>query len=161
MKRPNWRGKLERLSRSLSESQARPDDLWALSQLTPAEGRVYLALDARDREHACRVARALMAAYPLTAEDNDLLAAALLHDCGKAVRPYRVYERVLAGLVPLPLLRGLPLGALGVRLHHPQWGAELVRAAGGRAEVARLIARHHQPRGEPRAQLLHQFDDLE
>lgn len=152
-------GKLGRLRRSLHESQARPDDLWALARLTPAEGRVYLALDARDREHAVRVAQALRQAHPQT--DGTLLAAALLHDCGKAARPYRVHERVLAGLVPQTLMPYLPFGAVGVRLRHPQLGAAAVRQAGGREEVARLIERHHHPQGDPQAALLHHFDELE
>lgn len=157
----NIRGKVARLKRSLHEGQASPDDFWALARLTPAEGRVYLSLDARDREHACRVTQALLAQHPSAAADSALIAAALLHDCGKAVRPYRVHERVWAGLVPHKALPLLPFGAFGVRLHHPARGAALVRQAGGREEVAFLIARHHQPAGDPCAELLHRFDELE
>ena len=56
--------KLRRLSRSLYAGQATPDDAWALSALTLSEGRVYLGMDARDREHAVRVARALLTGHP-------------------------------------------------------------------------------------------------
>lgn len=151
--------KAKRLSRSLLEGQARPDDLWALARLSPAESRVYLRLDARDREHAVRVAQALAAAYPQAR--GELLAAALLHDCGKARRPYRVWERVCAGLLPLQLAAWLPWGAAQSRFHHPTWGAAMLREAGGRAEVAQLVALHHTPSASADAALLHAFDDLE
>lgn len=152
-------GKIRRLSRSLQASQARPDDAWALTQLTPAEARLYLGMDARDREHACRVTRALLTAHPEVSPA--LRAAALLHDCGKSVRPYQIYERVLVGLVPGRLSRALPFGALYVRGAHPVLGAELVRRIGGRARVADLVERHHTPGGDAEAALLHRFDDLE
>ncbi|AWN22969.1 phosphohydrolase [Deinococcus irradiatisoli] len=152
-------GKLRRLSRSVHEAQAQPDDQWAGAHLSPAERRLYLGMDARDREHACRVALALLSAHPDAAPT--LLAAALLHDCGKSVRPYRVHERVLVGLVPFRLSRLLPFGALYVRAAHPALGAALVRRGGGRERVAQLVGRHHAPRGDHEAALLHAFDDLE
>ena len=151
--------KVRRLSRSIQASQARPEDGWALTLLTPAEARLYLGMDARDREHACRVTRALLAASPQASPA--LRAAALLHDCGKSVRPYRVHERVLVGLVPGRLARVLPFGALYVRGAHPLLGAELLRRVGGRARVAELVERHHTPGGDAEAALLHRFDDLE
>ncbi len=172
-------GKLRRLGQSLDEAQARPDDLWALAHLSPAEGRVYLSLDARDRAHACRVAQALLRPYPDRGsgyreseyedngykdsdyKDNELLAAALLHDCGKAARRYRVHERVLAGLVPHWAMPYLSFGAVQVRLHHPEYGAQMVREAGGREAVAALIAQHHHPGDNVRAQRLHQLDEME
>ncbi|MDO4262743.1 MAG: HD domain-containing protein [Deinococcus sp.] len=151
--------KLRRLRRSLRESQAAPDDLWALARLTPAEGRVYLRMDARDREHAVRVAQALAASH--SGASPELLAAALLHDCGKLVHPYRVWERVGAGLLPHPLARRLAWMPAQVRAHHAQWGAALVARAGGRVRVAALVAAHHSPAGDPEAAWLHRFDDLE
>lgn len=151
--------KLRRLRRSLRESQAHPDDLWALARLTAAEGQVYLGMDARDREHAVWVAQALERSYP--AAGPELLAAALLHDCGKQLHPYRVWERVSAGLLPHRLARRLPWQPARVRACHPEWGAALVRQAGGRARVAALVAAHHSPAGDAEAAWLHRFDDLE
>ena len=151
--------KLRRLGRSLTAGQARPDDAWTAPYLTPGERRVYLGMDPRDREHALRVTRALLAEWP--AAPADLLAAALLHDCGKQLRPYRVWERVAAGLVPGRLARHLPLGVLWVRGQHPELGARLLRAAGARPRVAELVEKHHQPGPDPQAELLHRFDNLE
>lgn len=148
-----------RLIRSLHAAQAWPEDGWADSRLTAAEARVYRGMDPRDREHACRVARHLLRDRPDA--DPELVAAALLHDCGKSIRPYRVLERVLIGLVPNRLSRALPLGPLAVRAYHPELGAELLARAGARPRVARLVARHHHPGGDPDAALLHHYDDLE
>ncbi|MEW6420869.1 MAG: HD domain-containing protein [Deinococcota bacterium] len=152
-------GKVQRLTRSLTVSAAHPDDAWATAQLTPAEARVYLGMDARDREHACRVTRHLLRDHP--GSGAEVVAAALLHDCGKSIRPYRVAERVLVGLVPNRLARVVPLGPLAVRAYHPELGAELLARAGARVRVARLVARHHHPGGDPEAALLHHYDDLE
>ena len=151
--------KLRRLRRSLRESQATPDDAWALARLTPAEGRLYLRMDARDREHAVRVAQALQAGF--SQASPELLAAALLHDCGKLVHPYRVWERVGAGLLPHRLARRLPWKPAQVRARHAEWGAALVREAGGRERVAALVAAHHHPAGDAEAAWIHRFDDLE
>ena len=156
--------KLRRLSRSLRAGQARPDDTWAAAHLTLGEWRVYLGMDPRDREHALRVTWGLLAACPAASPElpsPELLAAALLHDCGKQLRPYRVWERVAAGLVPGRLARHLPLGALWVRGQHPELGARLLRAAGARERVADLVSRHHAPGNDPEAALLHRYDDLE
>jgi len=151
--------KLRRLSRSLSAGQAHPDDAWAAPHLTAGEWRVYLGMDARDREHALRVADALRSACPDASPE--MLAAALLHDCGKQLRPYRVWERVAAGLVPGRLARHVPVGALWVRGQHPELGATLLRAAGARRRVAELVERHHTPGSDAEAALLHRYDNLE
>ena len=151
--------KLRRLSQSFSAAQVSPDDAWALLRLTTGEARVYLGMDARDREHALRVTRALLAEVPDAAPV--LLAAALLHDCGKQLRPYRVWERVAAGLVPGRLAALLPLGPLWVRGQHPVLGARLLRAAGARERVAELVERHHSPGTDGVAALLHRYDNLE
>ncbi|MPY66037.1 HDIG domain-containing protein [Deinococcus sp. SDU3-2] len=152
-------GKAGRLARSLSPRLASPRDAWATAHLTPAEARVFLGMDPRDREHACRVTRHLLRDHP--AAPPEVVAAALLHDCGKSIRPYRVVERVLVGLVPNRLARLLPFGALSVRAYHPELGAELLARAGARPRVARLVARHHHAGTDPEAALLHHYDDLE
>ena len=152
--------KIRRLLRSVRADQAHPDDSWAAARLQPAEWLVYAAMDPRDREHACRVTQALLRDHPHA--HPEVVAAALLHDCGKSLRPYRVGERVLVGLIPNRLARVRPpLGALGIRAHHPELGARLLAHAGARPHVARLVARHHHPGGDPDAMLLHEYDDRE
>ncbi|ASN80321.1 HD domain-containing protein [Deinococcus ficus] len=153
-------GKVRRFLRSFRESDAHPDDTWARQFLTPAETLIYNGMDARDREHACRVTQHLLRDHPDV--DQEVLAATLLHDCGKSVRTYYVFERVFVGLLPYRLTRLLPpRGALGIRANHPELGAKLLAHAGARPRVARLVARHHAPIGDPDAMLIHRYDDLE
>lgn len=153
-------GKVRRFLRSFRERDAHPEDAWAVTFLTPGEALVYRGMDARDREHACRVTRNLLRDHPDA--DPELVAAALLHDCGKSVRTYYVFERVLVGLIPYRLARLFPpRGAVGIRANHPELGAKLLAYAGARPRVAKLVARHHAPIGDPDAALLHHYDDLE
>jgi hypothetical protein len=103
-----------------------------------------------DLSHSLRVWRTLQGSGE---NDAELLAAALLHDVGKACHPLRLWERVLVvlgtNLFPRALQclgSGQPRGwrrAFVVARQHPQWGAELVHSAGGSERLAALI-RHHQ-----------------
>lgn len=150
-----------RTARSLSEGQAAPDDDFARRALRPEELRLYLGMDARDRDHAVEVTRSLLTEFPDASPQ--LVRAALLHDVGKQVRPYRVWERILAHLwappdVPAePRLRGVR-GAWQVRVHHASYGAAMLRAAGGSEEVARLIEQHDAPEPGSEAWKLHRVD---
>lgn len=137
-----------------------PDDAFAERLLSPAEYRLYLAMDARDRHHACQVTKVLLERHPEATDD--LLRASLLHDVGKSGRPYRVLERILVHLMPSrplpsePRLSGFA-GALQMKLHHHTYGAQMIRSAGGSERVARLVAHHHDGGGE--AELLRRIDD--
>ena len=150
-----------RTARSLWEAQAEPDDAFARSVLRPEELRLYLGMDARDREHAVEIARALVREFPDASDE--LLRAALLHDVGKQLRPYRVWERILAHLwapadIPRePLSPGLR-GAFQVRVHHAAYGAALLREEGGSEAVARLIEQHDAERPGPEARKLQRVD---
>lgn len=136
-------GRLYRLFRALLAKEA-PDDAFALALLEEEERGLYLAMDPRDRAHGVRVAQRLLALYPEA--PGFALRAALLHDAGKALRPYRPWERVLVGLLapplpPYPLRQGL-LGAFQVRRHHPLYAAERIKDP----QVRALVLEHHAPR---------------
>lgn len=126
----------------------RPDDAWAAARLTAAQRELFARLPPQERAHGVQVARRLVAATPHASAD--LVAAALLHDVGKLGTPQFVLWRVLTHLLPAadlpaaPRLRGLP-GARQARRHHAQYGAALIRAAGGGENVAALVASHHDP----------------
>lgn len=180
----------QRTLRSSFAILARPDDTWARSLLSGAEYAVYIGMDARDREHAGRVARALLERHPDASEA--VVRAALLHDCGKQLRPYHVLERIWVGLtVAEPdqdaLLSSARLAALtsqrpervgsrktssrraapdrlsatDVRRFHPQIGAWLIRAAGGDERVALIVEHHHHPGDDTEIAWVHEVDELE
>lgn len=155
-----WNATL-RTVRGVHPALAAPDDDWAASRLPAPERRLYLGMDARERDHAVRVARALEAEHPDA--PDELVRAALLHDVGKSRRSYRVHERILVHLVgggsvpPEPRLRGLA-GARQVARHHAAYGAAMIREAGGSVRVAELVARHERPGDDPDARRLRDVD---
>jgi HD domain len=157
-----------RLARALSPEFAHPDDVWARSVLSKAEFGVYVKMDARDREHAVRVTKRLLGKYPHSS--LILQRATLLHDCGKSVRPYNVFERVLVGLfvrvdgsskARVTNSEQQAFSAIEVKKHHPQIGSNLILAAGGEARVAEIVAKHHNPGSDLDAQKVHEVDELE
>lgn len=158
--------RVNRLFRAMRLEFAKPDDAWAALHLPPLEYGVYAKMDARDREHAVRVARRLLTLKPDSSQI--LIRAALLHDCGKQVRAYRWRERIWAGLQAIPALdfdqamrKKTPLTALEIRALHPQLGALLIRTAGGDARVAEIVGRHHLPQDDTDAAWIHAIDELE
>lgn len=152
-----------RTFQSLSEERARPDDAFARARLAEGEYRLYARMDTRDRAHATHVTRLLLDRRP-DASDH-LVRAALLHDVGKAARPYRLWERVAAHLyaprdIPAePRMTGLR-GAWQMRVHHAQYGADMVRAMGASERVAELIEEHHTADGDPEAAAIRAVDEL-
>jgi hypothetical protein len=100
-----------------------------------------------------------------------LCQAALLHDCGKARAPFRLWERVLVVLAT----QAMPIRAeqwaghaddtnlshwrrpFAIYRHHPAWGAAAAHVCGAAPLVTQLIAEHQQRRpGPPQSQ----FDTL-
>jgi hypothetical protein len=159
-------GRVNRLFRAMRPEFAKPDDAFALAHLPEPEYKIYANMDARDREHAVRVAQYLLTQKPDAS--RILISAALLHDCGKQVRPYRWRERVWAGLQPIPkvdfdaaMRKKSPLTALEVRALHPQLGAMLIRASNGDPRVAQIVERHHQPFDDANAAWIHAVDEWE
>ena len=155
-----WNATL-RTVRGVHPALAAPDDAWAEARLPAPELRLYRGMDARERDHAVRVAKALTSRHPDA--PDELVRAALLHDVGKSPRGYRVGERILVhlvggGAVPAePRLRGLA-GARQVARHHAAYGAAMIREAGGSARVAELVARHERPGDDRDARRLHDMD---
>ncbi|MBF6595466.1 MAG: HD domain-containing protein [Thermaceae bacterium] len=137
-------GRLGRLFKALSPHLAQPDDDWALAELQVEEVSLYKAMDRRDREHAVKVAKRLLERYPDA--PGYVVRAALLHDSGKASRPYRAWERILSSLwcpnVAIEPLRKNFYGAWQVRKHHPIYGARKILDL----EVAALVREHHLPK---------------
>jgi len=142
-----------RTLRGLAPGLARPADDWAAAWLEDGERAAYLAMDPRDRDHGCRVARRLLALHPQAEAIG--VRAALLHDVGKSTRPYRVWERVMVHLwTPAAgTAERLPAAWQAVwrtQREHARIGAERLRDAGVDPRVVDLVARHHDPPGGDR-----------
>ncbi|MGQ9517006.1 MAG: HD domain-containing protein [Anaerolineae bacterium] len=128
---------------------------WAQSLLTPAAFELFAALPRQDQRHGMDVALALRDAGVM---EPAVLAAALLHDAGKARSQLTLFHRT--AMVLLQAGRPALLHALGdeeqegwrrpfwVHLHHPEIGAELAEAAGCAELTVWLIGHHHRPAEE-------------
>ena len=151
--------------RSLLPRPLDADDQAILAAHLSPEGRVLFGTMSRnDQRHSLTVYRALRARG---CDDADLLAAALLHDCGKGGGRVRLWVRP-----PFVLLRAFAPGVLGwlardddawwrrpfyYAWRHADVGADLAAATGVSQRTALLIRTHHLPNG-PAAEL-HAVDD--
>ena len=117
----------------------RPEELVCWERLGPA-----------DRAESVATGRALVAGLDAAGEKIEprWVAAALLHDVGKAATGLGVIGRSVATVVATVAgprrARTLP-GAFGRYVNHDELGAETLRAAGARAEVVAWAAAHHRP----------------
>lgn len=151
--------------RSLVPRRLDAEDHAILAKTLPPAGRVLFAtMSLNDQRHSLTVYRALAGRGCV---DPDLLAAALLHDCGKGAGRVRLWVRpplVLLRVCAPGLLRWLthepaPGGALHwwrrafyAAWHHAALGADLTAAAGLSERTVLLIRTHHLPDG-PAAEL--------
>jgi putative nucleotidyltransferase with HDIG domain len=142
---------LRRTLRGLFPATVMPADQVARIQLKPNEWSAFRVMDPRDRDHGARVAARLLAAHPDA--PGTLIRAAYLHDVGKALRPYRVVERVLVHLWTPSARTAAHFPAAvqhmwAAHREHAERGAAHLVALGVDEEVVRWVARHHRPGGE-------------
>jgi HD domain len=128
------------------------DQEWVRSILTPAELDLWTGQSAYDRDHSVQVARRVERRLATTSYCGDTLwlGAALMHDVGKP--NLSMGERAIATLasrvVRVETARqwaGSATGAkrrIGAYLVHGEIGAGMIRAAGGREEVAAWTELH-------------------
>jgi len=127
--------------------------------LTPASLSLFHSMAAQDQRHALEVWRALCQAGHTTPQ---LLAAALLHDAGKAAARLPVWQRAIIVLLkrfaPRLLTRlsqGEPRGwhrPFIVHARHPEIGACWAEEAGCPPLTVALIRRHQDRLGDCRTE---------
>lgn len=121
--------------------------------LPPGLQPLFFRMAMNDQRHSLDVYRTL---HDQGFRDDNLLAAALLHDCGKALGRIGVWQRVALVLAQAGgpwLLKRLPASgtdqlqrAFYVQREHARLGAELAAAAGAPQRVVDLILQHeNQP----------------
>lgn len=146
-----------RFAASLAPSGPRQrSQAWALSQLTPDEGRLFARMSGPDRRHAIGVARRALHER----SEPGMAAAALLHDVGKLESGLGTFGRVWATLAALALGRDrvvswelLPAGPplaerrrrMALYLQHDRLGAALLERVGSNGLAIAWAREHHLP----------------
>jgi hypothetical protein len=102
--------------------------------LQPAEFDLWQRMSGPDRRHSVGVASRVDG-------DEDMKAAALLHDVGKIEARLRTFGRVLATIVG----PGRARGRMATYLRHDEIGARLLTDAGARSLVVTWAREHHLP----------------
>jgi hypothetical protein len=125
---------------------------WVAGRLQAGEREVWAGMSRADQAEGVAVARAFA---DVSADDDPRwLAAALLHDAGKQVSGYGTFGRVFATVVIAVVGKarvrewadgtGRLRARVGWYAAHDDLGAELLRTAGARPEVAAWAAAHHR-----------------
>ncbi|CAN5831606.1 HD domain-containing protein [soil metagenome] len=129
------------------------DREWAEARLLDGERDVWRRMSRVDRRHACGVARRVEKALGPEVS-RPVLAAALLHDCGKVVSGLGTYGRVVATLsasvagheqaAAWSETRGFTR-RVGLYVEHPRLGADLLGLAGSAPITIAWAGEHHLP----------------
>jgi hypothetical protein len=144
------------------------DNAEVMRYLPPSALPLFGTMSPADQQHSLRVCRGLLARG---CQDEDMLAAALLHDVGKAegrvpfwTRPVIVLGKKLAPellkrLVVYPRA-SMPRWrrSLSYAWYHAEVGAELAVSAGLSERAVLYIRTHHQSNGP--AARLHEVDEV-
>lgn len=128
---------------------------WVHTVLLPGELAVWQRLSGPDRRHSAAVARRVEVALG-DRGSRPVLAAALLHDCGKSVSALRTPGRVVATVFDAVLGhddaraqrwadRGWPARRMGQYWLHPRLGAELLERVGSEPITVAWTREHHLP----------------
>jgi len=134
---------------------------WLASVLTSSELALFSRQTLTEQRHALDVAadlkeqkEILTSVYGERSYQN-LLKAALLHDCGKSLFKLQLWQRIYIVILTyfpdhLPGILAKKRNILGKTLliykRHPVWGRRLAAKAGAGPEVQLLIEKHHSPR---------------
>jgi len=131
---------------------------WVRAHLTEGEYRIWSVMSVPDQDHSIQVARAVRDALP-SPVDDEVVAAALLHDSGKNVSNLGTLARVAATIfwvvAPVGLMKRREFdhrfsrSSIGQKLiqyrRHPELGADALEQAGSRPLVVAWAREHHRP----------------
>jgi len=148
------------------------DTTWARSKLLPGEREIWQQMSNADRRHSVAVARRVERALGHEA-GRPVLAAALLHDCGKIDARLGAYGRVVATLSVSIAGRSAAeewsesrgfTRKIGLYVQHPNLGADRLALAGSDPLTIAWTREHHSPEEEwtiphPLATALKDADD--
>lgn len=137
-----------------------PSEIEWVAKILPASAfSIFLKQALPEQRHALDVTKSLEIELKSLAlrpdEYQNLIIAALLHDCGKSLAAVHMWQRILIVLVDIfpPQLKkymGAKPGHLSVALnisyHHAQWGETLAKEAGLNQQICLLIRQHHYPK---------------
>ncbi len=132
---------------------SKDDTAWVREHLLPEELDIWARMSRQDRRHAAGVARRVEAALG-DAAIRPVIAAALLHDCGKTVAGLGTYGRVVATLSLKLAGRDIAMAwsetrgftrRVGLYVEHPRLGADLLGMAGSAPLTVAWAAEHHLP----------------
>ena len=128
---------------------------WVSDVLLAGEYEIWRSLSGPDRRHSATVARTVERSLAELAT-RPILAAALLHDCGKSISGLRTPGRVVATLIDASLghdderarawtLRSRPMRRFGQYWLHPELGATLLEQRGSAPLTVAWTREHHLP----------------
>ena len=132
---------------------------WAESKLLPGEQAIWRSLSSPDRRHSAGVARRVEVTLG-PAATRSVLAAALLHDCGKAESGLRTPGRVLATVLAMTAMKTDAdverwcqsklswKRTVGRYRRHPAIGAQMLSEVGSDAVTVTWTREHHLPRSD-------------
>jgi hypothetical protein len=133
--------------------EPKADREWVQENLLPEEREIWKRMSRQDRRHAAGVARRVERALGHEAT-RPVLAAALLHDCGKSVSHLGTTGRVIATLSAKAAGHEMATAwsetqgftrRVGLYLEHPRLGADLLGMAGSAPLTVAWAAEHHLP----------------
>lgn len=132
---------------------------WAMDNLSPEAYSLFLKQSRSEQRHALDVAQGIMNHKHTVSnsEFQNLLTAALLHDCGKSIVSIRLWHRIFIVLMqkmPQSIWSRLETShtifalPLKIATQHATWGGCLAQKAGLNSKICLLIREHHTPKTE-------------
>jgi hypothetical protein len=128
------------------------DTEWACAFLLADEARLWLRMSGSDRRHSVAVTRRVTEKLPDA--PRAVVAASLLHDVGKLEAGLGTYGRVVATLSGAVAGREAAddwirtkgfTRRVGLYLHHPRLGGDLLELAGSDPLTVAWTREHHLP----------------